>query len=287
MENVLFEVIEQVQNKMANVTVEVRNVSKNNNMSRTGILVMDGSRICPIIYVDHLLSNGATADEITEYVLHAYENCERPDIDATTLTNYETIKNNLRLKLVNKNMNSDLLSKVSYCEFLDMAVIIEVLHSYINGVKASFKVTHNLLELWNKTFDEVYKDAFENLINDLPVFYDIFDIVADVLHKDMSDVPDDSRFIYVLTSKSKIDGAVYILNDKAIRDIADWMNDDVLVLPSSIHETILLPLNHPSVDVQSASEMVRLINETEVDPEEVLSNNAYIYRRATGWEICK
>ena len=47
-------------------------------------------------------------------------------------------------------------------------------------------------------------------------------------------------------------------------------------MPSSIHETILLPATG-DMDVDYLIDMVRSVNATEVSPEEILSDNVYKY----------
>ena len=56
------------------------------------------------------------------------------------------------------------------------------------------------------------------------------------------------------------------------------MEDDLVILPSSIHETILLPL-HQSKNIDCLKEMVYDLNRTILDQSEFLSDNVYIYNR--------
>ena len=83
----------------------------------------------------------------------------------------------------------------------------------------------------------------------------------------------------VVTNESKVFGATEILKSETLAKIAEDFDDDVVILPSSIHEVICVPLN--DIDGNPMVGMVRDINRSVVDPKEVLSDNVYIYNRNT------
>ena len=65
---------------------------------------------------------------------------------------------------------------------------------------------------------------------------------------------------------------------KTLRMIADKVGDGFIVLPSSLHETIiLLPKDTKTYD--GLAKMVREVNDTQVDREERLSYHVYVYSR--------
>ena len=82
--------------------------------------------------------------------------------------------------------------------------------------------------------------------------------------------------LYVLTNKEKIFGASAMLYSEKIKDLADKLHSDLLIIPSSVHETLLLSDGR---EYDSYREMVRAVNTTQVDPEEILSFNLYRYNR--------
>lgn len=63
-----------------------------------------------------------------------------------------------------------------------------------------------------------------------------------------------------------------------IKGLADKLHTDLLILQSSVHETLLLPDDHVW-KCGFYREMVREVNTTQVDPEEILSFNLYRYNR--------
>ena len=57
-----------------------------------------------------------------------------------------------------------------------------------------------------------------------------------------------------------------------------WIERDVLILPSSIHEVLLLP-DEEGISYDELSQMVAQINYSEVLPQDRLSNQVYRYSR--------
>ena len=83
-----------------------------------------------------------------------------------------------------------------------------------------------------------------------------------------------------MSNKNQVDGAISLLYKNALRSFSEQHNTDVAILPSSIHEVILLPLNGDE-DFDSLRKMIQLINRTGISKEEFLSDNMYLYRRTT------
>lgn len=63
----------------------------------------------------------------------------------------------------------------------------------------------------------------------------------------------------------------------ALKECAAWLQSDLVVLPSSIHEVLLVKYDGNS-DVRWLSRMVFNINVSEVQKSDRLSDSVYIYR---------
>ena len=92
-----------------------------------------------------------------------------------------------------------------------------------------------------------------------------------------SDIAEDSC-MYVLSNQYRHFGAGCILYNRVLEDIGNQINDDFFILPSSIHETIILPASY-AMSKESLSEMIVEINETQVSEEDILSDHAYYFSR--------
>jgi hypothetical protein len=82
--------------------------------------------------------------------------------------------------------------------------------------------------------------------------------------------------MYILSNEKGIHGASSLLYMDVIREFAELLNSDLFILPSSIHEIILMPVKNPN-DKEKLQRMVKEVNDILVPLEEVLSDNVYIY----------
>lgn len=88
--------------------------------------------------------------------------------------------------------------------------------------------------------------------------------------------------LYLLTNERKIHGAVQILNENILKFAANLFGNDFLILPSSIHETLLLSISSEFADAEALTHMVHEINCTQLAIGEILSNHVYRYDSKTG-----
>ncbi len=86
--------------------------------------------------------------------------------------------------------------------------------------------------------------------------------------------------MYILTNSAGINGATAMIYKDAIRNFANELKTDFYILPSSIHEVILVPYEE-RISKEELKDMVGEVNCTQVALEEVLSDRVYIYRRET------
>ena len=92
--------------------------------------------------------------------------------------------------------------------------------------------------------------------------------------------------IYVLTNSIRLNGAHYITDEDYLVDFANSVNSDLYILPSSIHELLIIPMSC-GLKKEELIKMVRDINSTELSQGEVLSDNIYEVYRDRGicmWE---
>ena len=86
----------------------------------------------------------------------------------------------------------------------------------------------------------------------------------------------DSVPMYVLSNQRRVEGAACMLYPNLVRDFAEAVGSSFYIIPSSVHELLLLPTAH----LEESSEiknMIREINDTQVSTEEILSYSLYLY----------
>ena len=121
-------------------------------------------------------------------------------------------------------------------------------------------------------------DAMENTPRLYPSeFMNMTALLRD-LYEDPTGLLDVAFPMHVLTNKERINGAACILYEGKQEEIATLLNDDYYVLPSSVHEVIIMPKSK-GTDENYLSQMVNEINHEQLAQEEILSNHVYLYAR--------
>ena len=69
----------------------------------------------------------------------------------------------------------------------------------------------------------------------------------------------------------QMNGASLLLQEDIRKQIGECLGSDYFVLPSSIHEVLILPDNG-MFEVPALNQMVQEVNETQVEPQERLSD---------------
>lgn len=195
------------------------------------------------------------------------------NINIDSVHNYSNIRRNLVIKLVNTaNVPTNNVLCVDITEDIVATFYIKLAEDDEN--RALTPVTESLMEEWGKTGMEVYADAKYNLEDD----YELVSL-AKLLSKKMG-IPEEafapiSDTMFTLSNKRGVNGASCILNDNIMRYAREQIGD-FIILPSSVHEVILLKADK-DCDPDAVNEIIRTINETEVAPKDILSDKAYKY----------
>ena len=137
-------------------------------------------------------------------------------------------------------------------------------------------ITHDLLQLWEVSEEEVFAIAEQNAKYSVTPMRQV---IGELMGKEFSDEERiENEAMYVVTNKTKNRGATGIFDFNLMRATAEELNSDFYILPSSIHEVILV-LEKEAPSKQSLKEMVGEVNQCQVKEEEFLSENVYFYSR--------
>ena len=288
-----------------NTNVEVQAILKDNGVQRTGITIREeGSNICPTIYLETLpIEDGESVFEIAEKVMAIYEKnrcCSQ--FDMSWFNEYENVRNNLTLKLVNKEKNAAKLDGLVWTTIAeDMAAYAVVkLSDEMIGGNAGIAVPNDELQIWNVSKEQVLADAMENLDEQIRFFsmeqmmppellmmYGVKrkNTEGATIEEQIEAATTTSAFspfpMVVVTNKDQCFGASAILSKK-ILILAQKIGTDLYILPSSKHECIVLPDLGDEMNLEELKGMVGIVNQEEVREEDFLSNSVYKYSLETG-----
>ena len=268
--------------------ITINHVIKNNGCEMDGLVIMEkGKDIAPTIYLDsfyELYTNGENIKNIIRQIEVIYEqNKNNVTFDVNILKHFDTIKDKIVYKVVNYRSNEKLLEQVPHKRILDLAVVFYCLLDNEYGRSATALIYNNNLKNWNVTIDDVYKAALKNTpdllhskISSMAALFEKCGVNVDGEEVDLKDyVPSD---MYVLTNESKLNGAACILYENVLYDFAQKLGADLYILPSSVHEVILLP-KLSMFEKDELVNMVKEVNTEGVAADEVLSYHVYEYNR--------
>lgn len=262
---------------------------KNNDTKRYAILLkkIEGT-VSPTIYLDNFYSefeHGRTT--ISETASHIYEQMHdfEDKIEAYQEFSVELsdCSNKITYRLVSKERNKQFLESVPHLPFLNMAVVFYIIHHVSKEGMESICVTNELAGKWGFSAKSLYIIAEKNTPILLPPVIDTMEHTLELLMGEINcaiePAGDSNKPIpmHIMTNKYQINGASVLLYNGLLDGLAEKLGTDLYVIPSSIHELIIMPAEDGSLSLSKLSDMVKEINENHVKEEEILSDCAYYY----------
>lgn len=282
-QNFVEAVVKLLREKMGpEYTVRSAEVVKNNGIRLTGVIMMrDADKVSPTMYLEELyreFCDGAGLEEIADRIVGLYRERMRDiDLDIAFFEKFERVKGRIFYKLVNYDKNRELLREIPHFQWYDLAVVFYyAMEEEILG-NASILIRNSHLAMWEKTAEELRQEAESNMRRGMPeLLIPMCRLVEEVTGEKTEEA--ETIPMYVLTNRLKLNGASAMLYSEKLRELADELRTDLLILPSSVHEVLLLP-DDGKEEYDFYRRMVEEVNTTQVDPEEVLSGQLYRYSR--------
>ena len=263
------EVANIIREKMYDVEVSVSDVEKNNGIKLTAISVKQiGANIAQNIYVNEMYEKNYSTEKAGEIVMDIIKNNQVPDIDVNFFKDYEKVKTNLRAKLV--NMKNEQYAGISAKDYgFDDLKIVPYVKVDLGTDSGSIIIKDEHVKTWNVDIKDIVKTSLENIKDD----YDI---------QSMSDflgamgVPgfEESGFD-IVTTKDKMYGAISIIAARS--EIEDKYPEGYVVIPSSVHEMLVLDKRVVDAGGMAIANMIKDVNASCVAPDEILGDHEYIF----------
>ena len=283
-------IAELVKGGLEGAEVHVHNTTKNNGVHFTGLAIREGGcNISPCIYLEGFYAEHENGEKDLEAIagevicLHR-KNKALHNFDVSMFIDYRRARPMLRGRLVNTERNAELLKGVPHREFFDLTLAYYVETPHLGGREVgSILVQDRHMQLWEVTEQELYCQIMKNMAEtDQASILNLVDIFADA-RGGFPDIPPEGNVpMYILTNQRNWNGAVQMLNKKALEDAAVLFGSDYYILPSSIHEMILVPMMEQMGTAWDLAQIVQEVNHTEVPPEEFLSSHVYQYCAGRG-----
>lgn len=299
--------------------VRTLEVKKNNGVRLHGVSIMkqdDPNRVAPTIYLEDFYERymgGIPLAESVREVIRTYEaHTVKKDISMEFFQDYEKVRDRIVYKLINYKMNEELLQEIPHIPYLDLAVVFYYYMENETFGSASILIYNTHLKNWAVSRDRFIADAKYNTPRVLGYrLTDMEDLMRELIRKDLWDRISQKKNVcrqekekdpleeltdqmvecfldgraetqmYVLTNRSSMNGAACILYPNVLQEFAERIESDLYILPSSIHEVILIK-DQGMEDANGLRNMVKDVNRTQLDPEEILSDQVYYYSRKNG-----
>lgn len=268
--------------------------SHNNQLTLDGLTILEpGSNISPTIYLECYFKQyqeGVALPDIQQQILAYYRQHRfTQNIDTSFFTCLDNVQPQIVYKLIHYHKNKELLGDLPHFAYLDLAIVFYCLVPNDSGENASILIHNSHLDYWNITKDSLLLFAQKNTPKLLPWR---FDPIMDLLLPMLASLPGDEKQkflqssgsedvpMYVLTNIRCYFGACCILYPDVLKKISEILGDNLFLLPSSIHEIIIIPAAFAD-NPNDLHEIVCEVNLTEVAAEEILSDSIYYYDRDT------
>lgn len=259
----------------------------NRKLDGLSLLAQDEeSMISPTLYIDDMYEKYSktgdlqeTLRESAETMDEAFREAELPPLDISTA------KDNIIFQLVNTMQNEDMLKNLPHRDFQDLSVI----YRWVVGVEqqglSSVVINKHVAESLGMGEEQLFRAAAENTRRILPpvvqsmneVMRDMF--VADGMPGELADLmigeQEPETTLWVISNERKVDGAVSMLYEDKLHNLAERVGTDLYILPSSVHEVIAV-----SVEMGEPEELAQMVSEVNMDQVKLsdrLSNQVYHY----------
>lgn len=277
-------------------------VNKNNGVEYTGMIIISPYiNISPTIYLDNYYQdylNGRPLQNILSDIADTYkENKPLTSFDISSVTDFEKAKENIFCTLVNYDANKELLKDVPFTKVEDLARLYRINVVFNNITEddlGTILLRNNIFENYGISVEELDAIAIENTKRMFPPeFMSMQDLLVNHMAEELMNAFDvemdeavelaKNRFrnvfdmqMHVLTNNKNMYGAVHILDPDVMDMVAEKLGEKYYVLPSSLHEVIVLPYDGEADGYIELEQIVHEVNENALLVDEYLSDKVYM-----------
>lgn len=265
-------------------------VIKNNETVLDALQIYeDGISHCPMIYLNTYYDEyceGTPVDEIMRSIVQFYVRSRKEDflLSPETLCDYSSIRSRIVMRVVNFEKNKHILERCPYRNFMDLAITYRILAAKNEGGISTVLVTTTMMEQWSISESQLYDIAIKNSVELFPPriknLRALIDECTESMMEDGIDqtVPGGSYDdgLYVGTNDCGINGATVLCYPGVLEDFSNKIGSDLYILPSSVHEVILLSAK-TDILPETLVSMVTSANASIVAKDEILSDSIYYY----------
>lgn len=282
-------IVAEMKQRVGNGEVKLEKIVKNNGVNLIGLVIISpNKKITPTIYLEAYFEKlqGMTFIQVADKIWQTYlDNKDTQEVDVSQFTKWSKAKDRVTVKLINYADNQELLKTIPHEKYLDLAVVYYYLADVFSGGVGTILINNYHLDLWGIGKEELHHVAVSNYKKlyriEIKSMQDIVaEFLKDIQMEDEYMQDDTAAKMYVVTNHLKLFGATAMLFPEEFQRLADALESDLYILPSSVQEIITIPAFQE--DEKCLRSMVGEVNENVVDKVEQLSNSVYRYIRESG-----
>lgn len=276
------------------VKVKPVSIVKNNGTIRKGLSVEENTNnMNPNIYLEEMYgkqkADDITMEQAAEEFIWYYESVKHENFP-TDFFSWERVKEFITIRVINAEWNKELLKKVPHKKILDLVIVYHAVIEVANGNTMFMMINNEQLKNWGITQEILDKTAKANMNSLTPAeLFPMEEVIKEVLGGNETAVsildgkPEymEKNRMYILTNKDRNFGASVLFYDGMAERIGKLMETDFFVIPSSVHEIIIVK-DSGDYTQEEITEMIKAVNEQAVDREDRLAEHAYHYSVRTG-----
>lgn len=277
--------------------IDILEIPQNNGVAITGLRIKNEIEgINPVIHMESYFEwfqQGMTIDDIVVDIINAVRgNGAEKWFSTSQLFDFNQMKERIILRVINTETNRHMLDTVPNKSWLDLSVVYYLLLGSDTEGQMTTLISNQIAKEWGVETNDLYDIARENTKRLLPVnIRNLSEIILEILSERLGADFDGEQMemfcgsntmpMYVLSNSTGLYGAGGMLPEFGIEDFAKELGKDLVVLPSSVHEVILVPVEEGLV-LRELSTVVKSINQTQVAAKDQLSDSIYYYSLASG-----
>lgn len=263
------------------IELEERSITKAQRGELSGLIFKAPDTICaPTYYVEDFYEGYKGGETVENLVLTAVQNVchyiQHPPVFPDIEPGFFDDPDKLRVRLLNKAKNRDYLSGVPHVEDCGLALIAEIRSGEYRTV-----VTNDLLASSGMNRDAMLETALENSAAcDRATLYDLSEVFQNawgecenLLELDAGEGPLPVS-LYVLSNEDSFYGAAALFYPGMLSRLEELMGGSFYVLPSSVHEVLLLPVTDG--DAQKLADIIKTANRTVTTSDVFLADDLFI-----------
>ncbi len=222
---------------------------------------------------------GVEIKDVVEHMADGVENSllESPQFDLDAFNDYDQMKSKLSMEVVSAERNAEFLENVPHENMEDMAVVYRFVLDSSDSGNGTILVTNQMLDQYGITKEQLKNDAMENAPEIRPSeIRGMSEVMSELAPGMIPEIAPEDEQMFVATVPDKTHGAGVIAYPNFMEDAAQKMGGDFFVLPSSIHE-VLLVKDNGQMTAKELENMVKEVNATQVEPADQLTDHVYHY----------